>query len=63
MKKKSERFLSEQEILQRNPKVNKDLVDGFKKLEIELNELGVNTKPQFTISPPLGNGHLLLSNR
>ena len=63
MKKKSKSVLPEQEILQQNPGINKDLVNRYKKLESELHELGVDTEPRFTISPPLGNGHLILSNR
>jgi hypothetical protein len=63
MKKKPIPVLAEKEILRRNPQVSRDLVDGFKKLENELRELGADTKPRFSISPPLGSSRQLLYNR
>jgi hypothetical protein len=63
MKTESKPLLTEQEVLQRNPHVSKDLVERFKKLESELRELGADIKPRFSISPPLGGTRQLLYNR
>ena len=63
MNKKSKPVLSEQDILRLNPCVSKNLVDCFKKLESELCKLGADTKPRFTMSPPLGGSRQLLYNK
>ena len=63
MKKKPKPLLAEKEILKRNPRVSKDLVERFKKLESELRALGADTRPKFAISPPLGGSRQLLYNK
>ena len=50
------------EILRRNPMVDPDLVERYEKLELELRRLGVDTKPKYTITPPLGGARLHLFN-
>jgi hypothetical protein len=43
------------DIVQRNPRIEKNLVQGYEKLEKELEKIGVSVQPQFSLSPPLGN--------
>jgi hypothetical protein len=62
MRKESNKAVAEREILRRNPQVNRDLVESFKKLESEVQRLGADTRPHFGISPPLGGCKLLHSN-
>lgn len=50
------------EILRRNPMVDPDLVERYEKLELELHRLGVDTKPKYNITPPLGGARLHLFN-
>ena len=42
--------------------VDPDLVERYEKLELELHRLGVDTKPKYTIAPPLGGARLHLFN-
>lgn len=42
------------EILGKNPKVSKRVVAQYRELEKHLKKLGVDTKPHYTLSPPLG---------
>ena len=51
------------EILRRNPMVDPDLVARHEKLELELHRLGVDTKPKYNITPPLGGACLHLFNK
>ena len=41
--------------LANNPKVAKSVVLQYQKVEKELQKLGVDTRPHYTLSPPLGN--------
>lgn len=43
------------ELLNSNPKVSKSVVVQYNELEKKLVKLGVDTKPHYTLSPPLGN--------
>ena len=42
------------ELLNSNPKVSKSIVIQYSELEKKLVKLGVDTKPHYTLSPPLG---------
>lgn len=42
------------ELLKNNPKISKSAVEQYHKLEEQLKKLGVDTKPRYTLSPPLG---------
>lgn len=37
-----------------NPKIDTKVVSAYRKLERELKELGVEVKPRYTLSHPLG---------
>ena len=54
--------MEKDEILRRNPMVDPDLVARYEKLELELHRLGVDTKPKYNITPPLGGPRLNLFN-
>jgi hypothetical protein len=41
-------------VLCRNPNVSRSVVQRFQKLENELRKLGVEIRPSYTLSPPLG---------
>lgn len=43
-----------EEALKNNPKVSKSVVAEYRELEKKLEKLGVDTKPHYTLSPPLG---------
>ncbi|MCD6216570.1 hypothetical protein J7L05_01780 [bacterium] len=40
---------------QKNPKTDKKVIKDFERLDAELAKLGVDTKPKYTLSPPLGD--------
>ena len=50
------------EVLRRNKGVDPDLVRRHQELENVLAELGVDTKPRFSLSPPLGPMKTILHN-
>ena len=52
--------MAKAEILRRNPMVDPILVERYEKLELELHRLGVDTKPKYNITPPLGGDRLHL---
>jgi len=41
-------------IIIRNPKIDKDIVSSYNKFIEELRKAGIEQKPQYSISPPLG---------
>ncbi len=43
------------EMLKRNPRIDKGVVQKYQELEKKLEKLGVDTKPHYTLSPPLGD--------
>ncbi len=43
------------EMLKRNPRIDKSVVQRYQELEKKLEKLGVDTRPHYTLSPPLGN--------
>lgn len=43
-----------EEFLESNPAVSKSVVSQYHELEKKLHKLGVDTKPHYTLSPPLG---------
>jgi len=49
-------------IAEKNPKIDRSLVDKFEVLENQLKKLGVDVKPKFNIEPPLGGKKLYLYN-
>lgn len=50
------------EVVKNNPMVDPDLVAQYEKLDAELRQLGVDTRPKFNITPPLGGDRLRLFN-
>ncbi len=46
---------NEMDILKNNPKISKSVVEQYCELEKKLKQLGVDTEPHYTLSPPLGN--------
>ena len=62
-KKRRISLSDQQEVLDRNPKINIDTVTAHEKLERELGKLGVEIKPSFTLEPPLGRNRTGLHNR
>ncbi len=44
------------ELLERNPRISEKLVEKFDMLDRELQKFGVDTKPKYSLTPPLGNG-------
>ena len=51
------------EVLKRNPRIDKSVVQKYQELEKKLEKLGVDTKPHYTLSPPLGDSRIRLHNR
>ena len=43
-----------EKVLATNPKIDVEVVAAYKKLERELKDLGVEVKPRYTLSHPLG---------
>lgn len=43
------------EMLKRNPRIDKSVVQRYQELEKKLEKLGVDTRPHYTLSPPLGD--------
>ena len=60
MTKQTIKPMEKAEILRRNSMVDPDLVARYEKLELELHRLGVDTKPKYNITPPLGGPRLHL---
>lgn len=52
--KSKRRYQTKDEVLKNNPKVSKSVVAQWGELEKKLEELGVDTKPHYTLSPPFG---------
>ncbi len=52
--KESKTENANQKILENNSNVSTSVVTQYRKLEKELKELGVDTKPHYTLSPLLG---------
>jgi hypothetical protein len=46
---------AENHLLETNPKVDRELIKRFAELEKQLRRLGVDTKPKYTLRPPLGD--------
>lgn len=43
-----------EEVMATNPKIDAKVVAAYRKLERELKDLGVEVKPRYTLSHPLG---------
>ena len=50
-------------LLESNPKVSKPVVAQWRELEKQLEKLGVDTKPRYTLSPPFGGNVSNLSSK
>ena len=57
MNEKHLRELREQ-VFRKNPGINPRLVEGHKRLKKELAKIGVVTKPEYDLEPPLGRDQL-----
>ena len=51
------------EVLKRNKRINAETVAAHEKLERELQKLGVEIKPRFSLEPPLGPSRMGIHNR
>jgi len=51
------------DILEKNSRIDRLLVQRHDNLEKELKKLGVDTSTKFRLSPPLGSNNLLLYNK
>ena len=49
-----EKSQSADSILKANPGVSRSVVSQYQELKKQLEGLGVNTKPSYTLTPPLG---------
>lgn len=63
MAKTERRAITRETVLKRNTKVHAGTVAAHEQLERELKKLGVDTKPHFSIEPPLGSNLIRLHNR
>jgi hypothetical protein len=50
------------DLMERNPRVDRNVVSVYEKLAGELEKAGVDTRTKYSISPPLGGGILSLYN-
>ena len=51
------------DVLQRQPMVDRRVVDAYEQLERELLKLGVVVKPSYSLEPPLGTNETRVRNR
>ena len=51
------------DVLQRQPMVDRRVVDAYEQLERELLKLGVVVKPSYSLEPPLGTNETRARNR
>jgi len=50
-------------VIQKNTKIDRNLVERAELFEKKLSELGENTKSKYTLSPPLNTSNTYLFNR
>lgn len=55
--------IDRKEVLATNPKIDVQVVAAYGKLERELKELGVEVKPRYTLTHPLGEARTGYHNR
>jgi len=48
--------LNKKEILEKNPQTDRKVVSDYERLAVKLKKLGIDTKPRYSLSPPLGDG-------
>ena len=53
----------DKDVLQRQPMVDRRVVDAYEQLERELLKLGVIVKPSYSLEPPLGTNETRARNR
>ena len=53
----------DKDVLQRQPMVDRRVVDAYEQLERELLKLGVVVKPSYSLEPPLGTNETRARNR
>ena len=56
-------YKTPKELLNSSLKVDKSVVVRYSELEKKLHKLGVDTKPHYTLSPPLGGAIVNLRNK
>ncbi len=54
MRKVKKRWQDSEELLKNNPRVSKPVIEQYRDLVQKLEKLGVDTRPRYTLSPPLG---------
>jgi hypothetical protein len=62
MRAKPTKGFNQQAVIASNPKIDRRLVEQFSALEEQLRKLGVDTRPKYTLSPPLGEFSLFNSS-
>lgn len=55
--------IDRKKVIATNPKIDTKVVSAYRKLERELKELGVEVKPRYTLSHPLGGARTGYHNR
>ena len=50
-------------MLARNSRIDREVVTAYRKLEGELKDLGVQSKPRYNLEPPLGRSPAACYNR
>ena len=54
---------SEEEVLARNDRIDREVVMAYRKLEGELKRIGIQSKPRYNLGPPLGRNPTAWDNR
>ena len=49
-------ILKDKQVIKKNPQISEKLVEKFEALDRELQKFGVDTKPKYSMTPPLGGG-------
>ncbi len=63
MRKKKSGDQQHEDILNSNQKIDVATVSDFRRLERELNRLGVEIIPRYGVEPPLGSSRTVTHNR
>lgn len=61
--KDNRKYDFKEKILNENPKIDRELIKKAESLEKQLIEIGVSTKPQYTLSHPLSSSTNFFFNR
>lgn len=53
----------QRDVLERNSRIDREVVTAYRKLEGELKGLGIRKKPRYGLEPPLGRNPTAFHNR